>query len=437
MKRRCTKTEILEYTDGDEKGVCFFVWKLFSVCGVATQARLLARELAGVGYSVFLFTYPPSDPAPPCEFPLPVVDEISPHAKVVMMEYPESSFAKTVGSLQDRFSVAVFMGVPPTYQLEILKSLGKKVVVRMTGFQLNDLVTIKENQQELFSCLSSVDRFIGLSPPLSRSVAESGLDPSRLVEIHNMVDTEYYSPAAWDEKGTLRHLLNLPQDVFLITFVGNFRLAKGIDILLKAWDLIRAANKKTCLLLLGPLCSKCGGLEKPCQEKEITAARVKQAMDLLGGKFSQLIQQHERMIFAGVRENIRDYLRASDLFLFPSKREGMPNALMEAMACSLPCVTSDIEEITSDLIPSDRFGLTISGDNPKEYARAVLKLMADGDLRERLGKEARQRMKNKFSPSRIRDRYVDLLGELSLPHPAISTVDTHLCRTPQAAELET
>ena len=144
-------------------------------------------------------------------------------------------------------------------------------------------------------------------------------------------------------------------------------------------------------------------------------------MDLLQGKFSRLIQQHERMIFAGVQENARDYLRASDLFLFPSRQEGMPNALMEAMACSLACVTSDIEEITAGLIPSDRFGLTISGEDPQEYARAVLNLMADIDLRKRLGEEARRRMKSEFSPSRIRARYCGLIRELCSPRFTVAT----------------
>jgi glycosyltransferase involved in cell wall biosynthesis len=401
-----------EYPNREEKGVCFFVGKLFTASGAASQALLLARELAGAGFTVFLFTYPPSDPTPPCELFPPRLDQLPPQIEVVVTERTERSFADAVRDLQHRFSTGIFFGVPHAYKVMILKSLGKKIVMRITGYRFDEL---RNNPvgEDIFPYLSLADRFISISPPLSHSFSKAGLDTSRLVEIPNMVDSELYSPINPGEKKALRLALKLPADAFLIIYVGNFKHEKGIDILLKAWEMIRAENNKAYLLLLGPLCSKCGGVEKPCEEEGAAAARVEQVMNLLTGKLSHLIEQHERIIFAGVRENVRDYLRVSDLFLFPSRREGMPNALMEAMACSLACVTSAIEEITAELIPSSRFGLTVSGENPQDYAQAVSKLIADEDWRKRLGKEARRRVKNKFSPARIGARYCDLVGDIS------------------------
>ncbi len=156
---------------------------------------------------------------------------------------------------------------------------------------------------------------------------------------------------------------------------------------------------------------------------------VERTLDLLTGKLSELVEHHERIIFAGVRENIRDYLRVSDIFLFPTRQEGMPNSLMEAMASALACVTSGIEEITAELIPSDRFGLAVSGENPQDYARAVLKLTADEYLRKNMGKEARRRMENKFSPSHIRAQYSNLIAGLSTENRQLPTDN---CQLPTA-----
>lgn len=385
--------------------------KLFTASGAASQARLLARQLAGAGFSVFLFTDPPSDPVPPCELFPSEMDRLPPQIEVVVTERTERSFADAVRGLQHRFSTGIFFGVPHAYKVRILKNLRKKVLMRITGYRFDELQNNPVGK-DILPYLSLADRFISISPPLSRSFHKAGLDSSRLVEIPNMVDSEFYSPIHPGEKKTLRQALKLPADAVLIIYVGSFKHEKGVDILLKAWEIIRAESDKTYLLLLGPLCSKCGGMERPCEEEGAATARVEQVMNLLTGKFSHLIKRHERIIFAGVRENVRDYLRVSDLFLFPSRREGMPNALMEAMACSLACVTSAIEEITAELIPSSRFGLTVSGENPKDYAQAILKLVADEDWRKRLGKEARRRVKSKFSPARIGARYCDLMSDI-------------------------
>ncbi len=332
--------------------------------------------------------------------------------EVIRIEPGEDSFAEAVNRLKNRFSLAILLGVPHEYKLKILKQYGKKVVMRLTGYRLDELQN-DPHYMGLFPYLREVDRFISLSAPLSRSVEKSGLDVSRVVEIPNMVDAQYYSPAEPDERQALRQsLLNIPPDAPLIVFVGNFRFEKGADILFEAWKTVRAENEKAYLLLLGPLCSKCGGTDRPCEERGAATARVDETLDLLTGKFSHLVERHERIIFAGVKENIRDYLRASDIFLFPTRREGMPNSLMEAMACSLACVTSGIEEITSELIPNESFGLAVPGENPQDYAQAVLTLLADADLRERIGKNARRRMKDKFSPSLIRSRYCNLIADI-------------------------
>lgn len=119
----------------------------------------------------------------------------------------------------------------------------------------------------------------------------------------------------------------------------------------------------------------------------------------------------DRVHFAGWREEVAAWLASSDLYLLPSRWEGMPNALMEAMAVGLPVVAADVEGVAEVLGDESAFQ-SVDANNPIAAGERVAALAHDAGLRERLGEANRRRMLDRFSPASVVERYAAVYREL-------------------------
>jgi len=165
--------------------------------------------------------------------------------------------------------------------------------------------------------LQRADAFVTLSGDIETELAAFGLGDVPCHRIPNGVDSAVFTPAAAEERRALRGRLGLPADQMLCAFVGRLTPQKDPDILLEAWTMGRFSRAHLVLVGDGPLRR---GLE----------ARV--ACGPLAGQ----------VIFAGATADVASYLRAADLLVLPSRAEGMSNALLEAMACGVPVVATDV-----------------------------------------------------------------------------------------------
>jgi glycosyltransferase involved in cell wall biosynthesis len=102
-----------------------------------------------------------------------------------------------------------------------------------------------------------------------------------------------------------------------------------------------------------------------------------------------------RVHFLGERSDVPSCLRAADLFVFPSYTEGLPNALLEAMAAGLAVVTTDIPGCR-DLITHEREGLLVPSGSPSAFAAAITRLLEDPALGQRLGQAARAKVQQGY-----------------------------------------
>lgn len=161
-----------------------------------------------------------------------------------------------------------------------------------------------------------------------------------------------------------RSTWSLPPDGPLLLWVGRLDPVKGLDDLIEAMVVVRQESKAH-LVLVGD-----GEYRKPIEEL-IERRQLGDCVTLLGR-----------------RDDVGAILKAADLFVFPSHTEGMPNALLEAMAAGLPVVASDILACR-EVIVHERTGLLVPVAKSKSLADAILGLLADSQWASRLGEAAR------------------------------------------------
>ena len=116
----------------------------------------------------------------------------------------------------------------------------------------------------------------------------------------------------------------------------------------------------------------------------------------------------DRVNFVGVSNNVERYLFQSKIFAFPSRGEGFPNALLEAMASGLACVSFDCVAGPRDIIQDHKNGLLIENGDIDAFTKAIELLMSDENLRLAISKEA-MLVKQKYSLEKIGDMYYNFL----------------------------
>lgn len=234
--------------------------------------------------------------------------------------------------------------------------------------------------------LKRASGLICISYEIADELRKKGFPEKRLVHIANGVDIERF--ALRDEKRKL-----LPQDKLNIIFSGRLVYRKGIDVLLEAFKRIVTHYPQTHLHILGSAKLQMG------DEYE----------DKLRG-FVRDNNLKDAVTFHGDMDNVEDYLKEADIFAFPSRHEGLPNALLEAMACGLPVVATSIGGIV-DVIKNGENGILVEPDDVDGLCKEITGMINSTDLRERLGKAARNTVEKGYSLEAIAGKYLELYGK--------------------------
>ena len=121
----------------------------------------------------------------------------------------------------------------------------------------------------------------------------------------------------------------------------------------------------------------------------------------------------DRVIFPGwhSREQLRDRYRTANIFLFPSRHEGMPNAVLEAMASGLPVIASCIAG-NEELVVPDKTGYLVPSEDIEALRTALKKMLRDPALREKLGSASRQHVEENYSWESTAQQYALLLEKV-------------------------
>jgi glycosyltransferase involved in cell wall biosynthesis len=230
---------------------------------------------------------------------------------------------------------------------------------------------------------------------ISQEIMQEGIDfgvGQRMIYIPNSVDTAQFSLPTPQEKNALREKLSLPLAVPLLVYTGRLVYRKRLDVLIRAMPQILTQHPQTRLLIVG------GG---------------HQHADDVGDELLQLTTQlgvEQSVQFTGIVDNVPDYLRAGDVYVFPSQREGLPNAVLEATACGLPIVASRIGGVV-DVLSDEEAWLVPVGD-VEGFAQAVVDVLSNPALAAQKAQRAQERVEKDFSMAHITDVYESLYRDL-------------------------
>lgn len=224
-------------------------------------------------------------------------------------------------------------------------------------------------------------------------VEREKIPEEKIVVIPNGVDCQRFRPPTPEEKAALRSWLGLPAGATVTVSVANLLPVKGHIYLLKAIASLPSEIKEKLVLLLvgyGPL--------QESLQKEAALLNLHSVVRFLGRQES---------------ENVAKILRAADIFILASLWEGLPNAVLEAMATGLSVIATATGGVP-ELIRDEKEGVLVPPKDPDALAAAIRRLVEDARLRQTLGGNARARAQNDFSLEEMTARtekiYLSLFG---------------------------
>lgn len=230
--------------------------------------------------------------------------------------------------------------------------------------------------------------FVAVSAAVADSIVHRfGVRRDRIVTIPNGIDVDRY-PAGGD-RDALRASLGIgPADTVVISVAKLYR-QKGHVVLVEAMRRVMAERPGVHLLLAGH------GPER---------AAVEEAVRTSG--------QSERIHLLGERGDVGALLAASDIFVLASLWEGLPMALLEAMASRLPAVATTVAG-SSQVIEDRRSGLLVRAGDPAALATAIGEVCDDPDLAQRLRRAGRERVVDAFSAAAQARAHAELYARIA------------------------
>jgi len=228
-----------------------------------------------------------------------------------------------------------------------------------------------------------IDRVVCVSDAVRKDLMQKGVPPERLVTIHKGHDPAWYC----DKPATTRADLGLPDDAFVVGFVGRIRPVKGVDVLLRAAALL-PSGLNVRLLLVGDI-----------HDRRVRALVQDEAL-------------HERAHLMGHRKDAPALMRLCNAFVMPSvEREGLPRSVIEAMAQGIPPVVSGVGGMP-ELVIDGQCGRVVPPRDPEALAAAIRELAEDTERCAEYGERGRARITEQFNVSDYIKQTLELYREL-------------------------
>lgn len=235
------------------------------------------------------------------------------------------------------------------------------------------------------------DHLIAVSHATKKEMVDAGVPVDLVSVIHNAIDTETWS--ACRVTSTLRDELAIDPSAPVVGYVGRIMPEKDLDTWLRAAALVAKQHPSVQFVLVGE------------GKDDGTLGELK--------RLASTLRIAAQVHFPGYRENLLPVYATFDVFCLSSRREGLPNSILEAMAMGLPVVTTDVAG-AKELVLDGQTGYVLPQGDVEGIARAFATLLESASLQKHMGRTGRERVEHEFSFThrlqKIEDLYAQVLG---------------------------
>lgn len=214
---------------------------------------------------------------------------------------------------------------------------------------------------------------------VKRCLLQDRITSKELFVIHNGningVDTSYYSSLSIkDTKQEIREKIQLTNKNFVFVYVGRIVKEKGMRELIYSIKRLKKEYPITKLIIVGNL---------------------EQDLDPLSEEDISFLHQDSCIRYVGYKSDVRPYLKASDVFVLPSYREGFPNAVLQACAMDVPCIVTDVNG-SNEIIKNQENGIIIPPKNKTALYEAMAYCLENTENLKRLSQMARKKICERY-----------------------------------------
>ncbi len=385
-------------TASESLGVAMLMRKFYPLTGgYQNQALRLATELRKNGFTVHVVTQRHGT-LPPYEVHqgIPIHRVFAfPSGHLAAWSYLVSAF---LWMLQNR----------SRFQIIHANRSSSGLVAGMIGFVLRkpvlykltrgDEIDVKGFRTTLLGrfkvqCLKhTVGKFVAITKGIEEDLRRLGIPAKKLARIPNGIEIKDFSKCYDREK--VKSELGWGPETKVATFVGRLIAVKGVDWLLRIWRDVIQQETLGRLLIIGD------GPERSALEDQIRSSGLTDSVALVGRQ-----------------EDVFKFLAITDVFVLPSRLEGVSNALLEAMSQGLPVIVADDElggnrEVVDDCID----GHIVKIGDDRSFGEILVRLLRDAELRNDMGRKAKQKIEQRFSMDSVVNGYCRIYSELSTLH---------------------
>lgn len=233
------------------------------------------------------------------------------------------------------------------------RKLGKPVMITGRGEDVARFPDMPFKRGVIRRAVKAADHLVGVSQEIADKIVSLGAAPEKVSVVPNGVDCEKFRPLSREE---VRAELGLPSDAVIILSVGDCLELKGHHLAVEGMQKVLARYPKAMLVI-------CGG---PGRHGRDYTQQIKQTVERLS------LGDHVRLVGRRPHSELAKWYSAANLFVLCSSREGLPNVLMEALACGTPALGTTVGGIP-DILGDERLGALVSRRDGPSVGESILK----------------------------------------------------------------